>query len=344
MRQDVKQQLITYIIDNQEKFYRLAYSYVHDREEAMDVVQNAIQSTKTKNVVSFPRNNFPLRSFCRGVACLVGICLVSSMIAVNTSQVAAATLSELPIVGSLMKVLTVREYHYVDDDMEIQAEVPGVILAETQTEIPGTTAGETTEISDVSVEETSEQTLDTGAGQTVSMQDVNALIEQHVNEYIEDAKQHIAEYKDAFLATGGTEEQFQQKNIKVDVNYEMKSQSDKAVSFVITANESWSGAYGVQYFYNINPVSGEEITLADLLGKDYETIANEQIVAQMKEQMANDSSVFYWVDDPTMGGFEGITENTHFYINEAGNPVVVFEKYEVAPGAMGRPEFEIIAP
>ena len=175
-------------------------------------------------------------------------------------------------------------------------------------------------------------------------QDVNALIEQHVNEYIEDAKQHIAEYKDAFLSTGGTEEQFQQKNIKVDVNYEMKSQSDKAVSFVITANESWSGAYGVQYFYNINPVSGEDITLADLLGEDYETIANEQIVAQMKEQMANDSSVFYWVDDPTMGGFEGISENTHFYINEAGNPVVVFEKYEVAPGAMGRPEFEIIAP
>ena len=78
--------------------------------------------------------------------------------------------------------------------------------------------------------------------------------------------------------------------------------------------------------------------------EDYETIANEQIVAQMKEQMANDSSVFYWVDDPTMGGFEGISENTHFYINEAGNPVVVFDKYEVAPGAMGRPEFEIIAP
>ena len=342
MRLVVNQHLITYIIDNQEKFYRLAYSYVHDREEAMDVVQNAIQSTKTKNVVSFPRNNFPLRSFCRGVACLVGICLVSSMIAVNTSQVAAATLSELPFVGSLMKVLTIREYHYVDDDMEIQAEVPGVILAETQTEIPGTAAGEIqTEVPGNTAGETQTEISDISAEKA---QDVNALIEQHVNEYIEDAKQHIAEYKDAFLATGGTEEQFQQKDIKVVVNYEMKSQSDKAVSFVITANESWSGAYGVQYFYNINPVSGEEITLADLLGEDYETITNEQIVAQMKEQMANDSSVFYWVDDPTMGGFEGISGNTHFYINEAGNPVVVFEKYEVAPGAMGRPEFEIIAP
>lgn len=49
MRQDVKQQLITYIVDNQEKFYRLAYSYVHDREEAMDVVQNAIVKALEKH-------------------------------------------------------------------------------------------------------------------------------------------------------------------------------------------------------------------------------------------------------------------------------------------------------
>ena len=34
-----------------------------------------------------------------------------------------------------------------------------------------------------------------------------------------------------------------------------------------------------------------------------------------------------------MGGFIGITENMHFYINEAGNSVVIFEKYEVALGA-----------
>ena len=36
-----------------------------------------------------------------------------------------------------------------------------------------------------------------------------------------------------------------------------------------------------------------------------------------------------------------MTADTPFYINEKGNPVVVFEKYEIAPGALGRPEFEI---
>ena len=38
-----------------------------------------------------------------------------------------------------------------------------------------------------------------------------------------------------------------------------------------------------------------------------------------------------------------ITEETSFYMNEAGNPVIVFEPYEVAPGSAGVQEFEIKA-
>ena len=42
-----------------------------------------------------------------------------------------------------------------------------------------------------------------------------------------------------------------------------------------------------------------------------------------------------------MGGFTTVDETTSFYINEAGNPVVVFPEYTIAPGAMGVQEFEI---
>ena len=40
--QDIYDQTVAYILENQENFYRLAYSYVHNREAALDVVQNAI--------------------------------------------------------------------------------------------------------------------------------------------------------------------------------------------------------------------------------------------------------------------------------------------------------------
>lgn len=42
-----------------------------------------------------------------------------------------------------------------------------------------------------------------------------------------------------------------------------------------------------------------------------------------------------------IGLFTGISENTKFYMNEAGNPVIVFDKYEIAPGSAGAVEFEI---
>lgn len=34
--------IVSYIIDNQDKLYRLAFSYVHTKDEALDIVQNAI--------------------------------------------------------------------------------------------------------------------------------------------------------------------------------------------------------------------------------------------------------------------------------------------------------------
>lgn len=42
VRQVLYDKVVKHIIDNQEKFYRLAFSYVHNQEDALDVVQNAI--------------------------------------------------------------------------------------------------------------------------------------------------------------------------------------------------------------------------------------------------------------------------------------------------------------
>lgn len=42
MNQDKKTIVISYILENQDKFYRLAYSYVHQKEAALDIVQNSV--------------------------------------------------------------------------------------------------------------------------------------------------------------------------------------------------------------------------------------------------------------------------------------------------------------
>ncbi|MBR7149052.1 MAG: DUF3298 domain-containing protein, partial [Firmicutes bacterium] len=55
----------------------------------------------------------------------------------------------------------------------------------------------------------------------------------------------------------------------------------------------------------------------------------------------------YWVKEDNIVSeddvFQEISPNETFFINEDGLLVICFDKYEVAPGAMGSPEFVIPA-
>ncbi|MDE7007074.1 MAG: RsiV family protein, partial [Lachnospiraceae bacterium] len=52
----------------------------------------------------------------------------------------------------------------------------------------------------------------------------------------------------------------------------------------------------------------------------------------------NEGETFFTEEE---GGFTGISEDARFYINENNRPVIVFEKYKIAPGSSGEIEFEI---
>ncbi|MEG1595986.1 MAG: sigma-70 family RNA polymerase sigma factor [Lachnospiraceae bacterium] len=42
MNKENREKIIHYIVENQNKFYRLAYSYTRNKEDSLDIVQNAI--------------------------------------------------------------------------------------------------------------------------------------------------------------------------------------------------------------------------------------------------------------------------------------------------------------
>ena len=252
-----------------------------------------------------PKNNF--RYFYTTAAGLVLFILIG----VNVSETFATSFSKIPIIGKIVSVVSIYGKK-IDNDKVVNTEVPKISSE------------------DENVKDTADK--------------LNKQIQDIVDNYTKEAEQHIAEYKEAFIATGGTEEEFQQKNIVVDVSYDVKSESKDHLSLVLSANENWVNAYNVSYFYNINLNTGENITLKDLLGDDYINIVNESIKNQIEERMAKDENVMffgYGNDSSNIGGFETITDETNFYISENGNPVIVFAKYEIAPGAMGQIEFEI---
>jgi len=164
---------------------------------------------------------------------------------------------------------------------------------------------------------------------------VNAGIRSLCEQYVEKAEDQARQYRRAFLDTGGSEAEWKAHGIEVSVWYEILAQTDDYLSLGIMGKDNWSRAHYQAKYYTFDCRTGEIVTLQDILGDEYQRIADVSIQRQM---------VHRWNGKPYYGAFTGVDEDTSFYVNERGNPVVVFPAYEIAPGSEGRPEFEIIKP
>ena len=180
--------------------------------------------------------------------------------------------------------------------------------------------------------------MDLGENGRELSQEVNAQIEKMTAQYEREALQRAEEYHQAFIETGGTQEEWAEHDIRIHVWYEIKNQTEDVLSFVVKGTESWTSAYAEIRYYNLDLKSNDFLTLADFLGADFIEKANASIKAQIEERTQAGES-FFTAEE---GGFETITEDSSFYVNDRGNPVIVFEKYSIAPGAAGEIEFEII--
>ena len=234
---------------------------------------------------------------------LAAVCLLAFLAVCSLNPVVAQGISEVPILGSIGQLFTAE--HTIENSGTIQFSISHPALT----------------------------------GRSALSQSINTQINHIVMERAAQAQQRLDEYHEAFLATGGTEEEWAEHNFQIKIDYQLLSRTDQYLSFVVTSMEDWSNAYESYWYYNLDLQHCTQPTLQDLLGEDYIQISNTQIQQQIADRMANDSDIVYF--SPEEGGFSSISEDTPFYINKAGNPVVVFERYSIAPGFMGRQEFEL---
>lgn len=280
------------------------YDEIPIPEELSQRIMWEVEKANQKKKMSGARKSKHLRSWQKGLVAAAAVMAVF-VTALNTSTAFAQNMGELPVIGAFARVLTFRSYETeTEDDLKISVEIPTIeMIAE-------------------------------GTGNLADSvnEEILAMCEQFADEAVERAK----EYRTAFLETGGTEEEWAAHNIEIYVGYEVKAQTDKYLSVIVTGSENWTNAYAETRYYNFDLEKGRQVTLEDLLGADYKEIADEAILSQIPEKEAQ-SGMDYWEED-----FTGVTEDTNFYVNEAGNPVIVFGQYEIAPGAAGEPEFEIV--
>lgn len=161
---------------------------------------------------------------------------------------------------------------------------------------------------------------------------INEEIQSKIDEDLAAARARAEEEYEAYVATGGDPDDYMPMVISFD--YEVKSCTDEILSFELERFEVRASGFSELTYYNIDLSTGETLTLADVLGSGWKEKADAVVQAAIDERPEN-----YFPSD--MGGFTGISADQRFYINEDGNPVIVFEKYEIAPGASGVLEFEV---
>lgn len=222
----------------------------------------------------------------------------------NVSEGFAATVAEIPVLGPIAEVLTFRTYTTESEELVADVTIP-----------------EVAELNNQAYEDK-----------------INALIQEKVEKTLADAQQRAEEYKQAYMETGGTEEGYEARKTEAKVDYTVYAKTEDTLSFMLFSYDSVAAAYAEYSYYNINLKENREWTLEEILGDDYLAVATDQVKAKMKAQTENEEIVFW--DEVNADDWQ-VREDIDFYINAENQVVVVFDKYEIAAGYLGRLEYVI---
>lgn len=270
----------------------------------------------------------------RGIGFRIGMAAAAAaavlIILPNTGAGVAHAMGELPVVGKLFQAVTFRDYRYESDRFNANVEVPQIRVDD----MAGETAG---------TEDTVKADGDTGSSAADGGKETEASgqLQETVDQINFDIEKVTNQLIEEFQASADLGESYS----SLEIHHE--TVTDNARYFTLKLAMYQGAGSGTQFykFYTVDKKTGEQVQLGDLFREDsnYNEALSENIREQMRDRMAEDEDKTYWVDYEEVPGwnFERLKEDQNFYFDEAGNLVIAFDEYEVAPGYMGAQEFTV---
>lgn len=232
------------------------------------------------------------RRFVSAAACILFVMLV---LLPNVSVTYAHAMENIPIIGELVGIFTVRNYFYSDDRHELDVQVPQVSDPDNQ------------------------------SASNLINKNVNELTSAVIQQFHADMEiTHDKGYGSIYI------------------DYETVTNTDKWFTLKLTVTELAASSNTYFRFYHIDRTTGTYVTFGDLFDEaDYPAL-EQLIIRQMRREMDENEDAVYWIDGAEVGeNFTALSSTQNFYFDDAGNLVIVYNKYEVGPGYMGCPEIEI---
>lgn len=264
--------------------YKKDYMGMKVPENLEDIVKESIKKAGRKNIST---------KKIIGSAAVVAIIL-----GINVSPVFADAVSDIPIVGRIVKLVTVKNYTLNKNNVEVDIKVPSI----------------------------------EGLGDKQLEENINKELIESGKKMYEDLVEELPSISDQMKYVGS--------------DYKIDADNDRFLSIETSKEEIQASSYSTKKHYTIDKDKQIVLTLP-MLFKDNNYIEeiSDDIKTQMTNNMREDNNLIYFLksnqNEKSTDYFDKIKEDQDFYINNDGNLVVCFNKYEVAPGYMGNLEFTI---
>ena len=281
--------------DKLEKLKR-EYMNIPIPEELDFVVRKALKESEVNRMRRKSHMN-RIRIAAASVAAVFTVLIVGA----NTSQVFAATLSKVPVVGSIVKVLTFREYAVNEGTFNADIKVPAIQGTENKT-----------------LENSlNEKYLEEGKNLYEQFNtDMEELKKNGGGHLGVDSGYEVKTDTDRILSIG-----------RYTVNTVGSSSTTMKYDTIDKKNEVLITL----------PSLFKDDSYIDIISENIK----KQMVEQNKADSDQYYWVEGIEQDSSMELFDKIAKDQNFYINPEGKLVISFDKYEVAPGYMGVVEFII---
>lgn len=283
------------VLDNL-KMLKEEYQHLQVPKEGIRMMNEKIDQAK----IDKKRRSLSRRVRYAGGAVAAALAVIIAL--PNANENIAMAMEKIPVIGSIVRVVTFRDYDYKDGNSEAHVSVPNI--------------------------ETDGENSDTQATDQIN-KDVTDYTQQLIDQFEADAKELYGSegYKGldvSYDVITDTDDWFTLRITVLESSasgyqYYRFYHLDKRTNSVATLSTLFKD--GVDY---ITPIS-ENI--------------KEQMRSNENE---DEGIIYFLDDkDMPEENFKEIKADQNFYFNSNNDLVIVFDEYEVAPGSMGTPEFVI---
>ncbi len=301
-------------LENGIEAAREAYQDIPVPEEMRRRMEEAIRRAKRERRAKIP--------------VIVAAAVALLIILPNTGADVAYAMGNIPVVGKLFQAVTFRDYQYESERFDANVEVPQIIVEDIggkEDVISGNEAG------------AQEEGQEHGDGTANGLDTLQQTVEQ-VNFDIEEVTNQLIE---EFQRSADLGESYG----SLEIHHETVTDNERYFTLKLSIYQGAGSGSESYKLYTIDKQSGQRVQIRDLFreGSGYHELISENIREQMRTAMAEDEMKVYWVDyeEVPEWNWQGLKDDQNFYFDHAGNLVVVFDEYEIAPGYMGAQEFTV---